>query len=600
MAYSPLKRKYMAIDNLPKKTFPFILYFLKSYFLECLGMMIIGILWSVDLSLRPYLIKVMLDKLEMVSPHADLFTELMAPALTYIALGFGINFIYRIYDYLALRLMPSLYNDIVIKVLDYTEQHSHSYFQNHFGGSIVNKISEMARAVQDIVETIIHRFVSHSLALLIACFAMASVNLILALIFFTWVIAFLVSSYFFSKEPYILSEQLSRTHTKLIGKIMDSVTNILTVRLFARQKFEINYVKAQAREREERAQALRWSNLKRQAAMETASNILMGILICYLIYTRQRGLITIGDFALVLMVSISAIDAVWNLSRDFLEFSEQLGQCSQTLTLIAIPHEIKDIENALPLKVNRGSIEFKNVYFSFTENKFLFNNLCISIPSKQKVGLVGYSGSGKTTFVNLLIRLFDIQAGQILIDAQEVSKVTQESLHENISFIPQDPLLFHRNIAENIRYGRLYATEEEVIQAAIKANAHDFIKDLPEGYNTLVGERGIKLSGGQRQRIAIARAILKDAKILILDEATSALDSVTEHIIQESLKKLMNNKTVFVIAHRLSTLQDMDRILVFEKGKIIEDGNHQALINKKGVYAYLWERQRGGFLPAVC
>ncbi len=167
----------------------------------------------------------------------------------------------------------------------------------------------------------------------------------------------------------------------------------------------------------------------------------------------------------------------------------------------------------------------------------------------------------------------------------------------NISFIPQDPLLFHRNIAENIRYGKLDATDEEVIEAAIKANAHDFIKDLPEGYETLVGERGIKLSGGQRQRIAIARAVLKDVKILILDEATSALDSVTEHIIQESLKKLMKNKTVFVIAHRLSTLQDMDRILVFEKGKIIEDGSHQELINKKGVYAYLWERQVGGFLP---
>ena len=580
----------MAIDNLPKKTFPFILYFLKPYFLECLGMLIIGVLWSIDLSLRPYLIKIMLDKLEMVSPHADLFTELMVPALTYIALGFGINFVYRIYDYLSLRLMPSLYNDIVIKVLDYTEQHSHSYFQNHFGGSIVNKISEMARAVQDIVETIIHRFISHSLALLIACFAMASVNLILALIFFTWVIAFLVSSYFFSKEPYFLSEQLSKTQSKLIGKIMDSVTNILTVRLFARQKFEINYVKAQA---------LHWSNLKRQAAMETASNILMGVLICYLIYARQQGLITIGDFALVLMVSISAIDAVWNLSRDFLEFSEQLGQCSQTLTLIAIPHEIKDAENALAIKVSRGSIEFKSVYFGFVENKFLFNNLSVSITGRQKVGLVGYSGSGKTTFVNLLIRLFDIQTGQILIDGQEVSKVTQESLHENISFIPQDPLLFHRNIAENILYGNLRATEKEIIEAAIKANAHNFIKDLPEGYNTLVGERGIKLSGGQRQRIAIARAILKDAKILILDEATSALDSVTEHIIQESLKKLMKNKTVLVIAHRLSTLQDMDRILVFEKGQIIEDGSHQSLIDKKGVYAYLWERQRGGFLPAL-
>lgn len=211
--------------------------------------------------------------------------------------------------------------------------------------------------------------------------------------------------------------------------------------------------------------------------------------------------------------------------------------------------------------------------------------------------MVGHSGSRKTTFSNLIIQLFDIQASRILIDGQEVAKVTQESLHENISFIQQDPLLFHRSIIENIRYGKLNAIEEEIIDTAIKANAHDFIKNLPEGYNTLVGEKGVKLSGGQRQRIAIARAFLKNVKILILDEATSALDSVTEHITQESLKKLMKNKTVLVIAHRFSTLQDMDRILVFEKGKIIENGSHQELINKKGVYAYLWERQVGGFLP---
>ncbi len=582
---------------LPKKTFSFILFFLKPYTLECLGMMVIGVLWSVDLSLRPYLTKVMLDKLEMAHLHADLFKELMVPALTYIALGFGMNFIYRLHDYLSLRLMPSLYNDIVIKVLDYTEQHSHSYFQNHFGGSIVNKISEMANAIQDIVEIVIGRFFSHSIALLIACFAMASVNLNLSLIFLIWIVVFLGSSYFLSKEPHLLSEELSKTQATLIGKIIDSITNILTVRLFARQKFEINYIEAQARKRVEKAQALRWSNLKRQAGMETASNILMGLLIYYLIYIRQQGLITIGDFALILMISMSAIDAVWNLSRDFLDFSEKLGRCSQTLTLIAVPHEIENVENALPLKIGRGPIEFQKVCFGFGENRFLFDNLSVTVPAGQKVGLVGYSGSGKTTFVNLMIRLFDIQTGRICIDGQEVAKVTQESLHENISFIPQDPLLFHRSIAENIRYGKLDATDEEVIEAAIKANAHDFIKDLPKGYNTLVGERGIKLSGGQRQRIAIARAVLKDVKILILDEATSALDSVTEHIIQESLKKLMKTKTVFVIAHRLSTLQDMDRILVFEKGKIIEDGNHQELINKKGVYAYLWERQVGGFLP---
>lgn len=587
----------MTLYMLPKKTFPFILYFLKPYFLECLGMLFIGILWSIDLSLRPYLTKIMLDKLEWEPHQVNLFKALMAPALTYVALGFGMNFVYRLHDYLTLRLMPSLYNDVILKVLGYTEQHSHSYFQNHFGGSIVNKISEMANAIQDIVELVIGRFFSHSLALLIACFAMASVNRNLALIFLAWIVVFLSCSYLLSKEPHLLSERLSKSQAKLMGKIIDSITNILTVRLFARQKFELNYIEAQARKRIEKARALHWSNLKRQAGMETASNILMGILIYYLIYTRQQGLITIGDFALILMISISAIDAVWNLSRDFLDFSEKLGRCSQTLTLITVPHEIKNAENAVPLKINNSCVEFQKVCFGFNANKFLFDNLSVTIPAGQKVGMVGYSGSGKTTFANLIIRLFDIQAGKILIDEQEVANVTQESLHENISFIPQDPLLFHRSIIENIRYGKLDATEEEVIEAAIKANAHDFIKNLPEGYNTLVGERGIKLSGGQRQRIAIARAFLKDVKILILDEATSALDSVTEYIIQESLKKLMKNKTVFVIAHRLSTLQDMDRILVFEKGKIIEDGTHQELINKKGVYAYLWERQVGGFLP---
>lgn len=588
----------MASHTLPKKTFSFILYFLRPYFLECFGMLIIGVLWSIDLSLRPYLTKIMLDKLEMASHQINLFKALMAPALTYISLGFGMNFVYRLHDYFTLRLMPSLYNDIILKVLDYTEQHSHSYFQNHFGGSIVNKISEMANAIQDIVELVIGRFFSHTIALLIACFAMASVNHNLALIFLAWIIIFLGCSYFLSKEPHLLSEKLSKSQTKLMGKIIDSITNILTVRLFARQKFEINYIEAQARKRIEKARALHWSNLKRQAGMETASNILMGILIYYLIYTRQQGLITIGDFALILMISISAIDAVWNLSRDFLDFSEKLGRCSQTLTLITAPHEIKNAENALPLKINNSHVEFQQVCFGFSENKLLFDNLSVAIPAGQKVGMVGYSGSGKTTFANLIIRLFDIQAGRILIDGQEIARVTQESLHENISFIPQDPLLFHRSIIENIRYGKLDATEEEIIEAAIKANAHDFIKNLPEGYNTLVGERGIKLSGGQRQRIAIARAFLKDVKILILDEATSALDSVTEYIIQESLKKLMKDKTVFVIAHRLSTLQDMDRILVFEKGKIIEDGNHQQLMKKKGVYAYLWERQVGGFLPS--
>lgn len=587
----------MTNNPFPKSSSSFLLYFLKPYYLECIGMLVLGALWAVDLSLRPYITKIMLDTLEHTSPNSDLFNELIWPASSYIILGFVMNSVYRLHDYLSLRLMPSLYNDIVLKVLDYTQQHSHRYFQEHFGGSIVNKISEMARSTQDILEALIDRFFSHFLALLVACFAMASVNCKLGLIFLVWVVSFLLTSYFLSKKTHFLSEKLSKTQTKLIGKIADTITNILTVRLFARQKFELKYIEEQARERAEKAQALRWSNLKLQAVMETASNILIGILIFYLIYIRQQGLISIGDFALILMIAISAVDAVWNLSSDFLDFSEKLGQVSQTLTLIALPHEIEDAEGALPLKVTKGSVEFESVSFNFGTNKPLFDNLSVKIPAGQKVGLVGYSGSGKSTFVNLIIRLFDVQGGHIIIDGQEVVKVTQESLHENVSFIPQDPLLFHRDILENIRYGSLQATEKEVIRAAIKAKAHDFIISLPEGYSTVVGEKGAKLSGGQRQRIAIARAFLKQAKILILDEATSALDSLTEYYIQESLKELMKNKTVFIIAHRLSTLQDIDRILVFEKGRIVEDGNHQELINKNGLYAHMWARQAGGFLP---
>jgi ATP-binding cassette subfamily B protein len=241
-------------------------------------------------------------------------------------------------------------------------------------------------------------------------------------------------------------------------------------------------------------------------------------------------------------------------------------------------------------------IEFDQVCFNYQSSNALFVNQSIKIESGQKVGLVGFSGGGKTTFVNLILRLYDINSGRILIDGCDISKVTQDSLRSHIGMIPQDPSLFHRTLMDNIRYGDINATDEDAINAAKRAHAHDFIEKLPNGYDSLVGERGIKLSGGQRQRIAIARAMLKNAPILILDEATSALDSVTEHLIQASLWELMCSKTSLVIAHRLSTLLHMDRILVFDKGCIIEDGKHSELIAQNGVYKNLWDAQVGGFL----
>lgn len=267
------------------------------------------------------------------------------------------------------------------------------------------------------------------------------------------------------------------------------------------------------------------------------------------------------------------------------------------MNALVIPHDIKDKSNASQLVVTQGRIEFSKVKFHYQGGYSLFQNKSVTIEPGQKVGLVGYSGSGKSTFVNLILRLYEVVDGQILIDGQNLAEVTQESLRQAIAMIPQDPTLFHRSLMDNIRYGRTDATDEEVILASRKAHAHEFISLLPEGYKTLVGERGVKLSGGQRQRIAIARAILKNAPILMLDEATSQLDSITESNIQESLWDLMQGKTTLIVAHRLSTLLHMDRILVFDKGHIIEDGTHTELLNRGGLYKTLWDAQVGGFLP---
>ncbi|MGH8595814.1 MAG: ABC transporter ATP-binding protein, partial [Gammaproteobacteria bacterium] len=285
------------------------------------------------------------------------------------------------------------------------------------------------------------------------------------------------------------------------------------------------------------------------------------------------------------------------LSRKFLEFFEYLGNVNDGVSAIIRPHEVIDSPDATPLTVTRGHLRIENLQFWYVPDRAVFVNLNLDIPAGQKVGLVGFSGSGKSTLLNLILRLFEPQSGRITIDGQDIQGVNQESLRAAIAMIPQDPMLFHRTLMENVRYGRLDASDAEVIAAARSAHAHEFIMESEAGYDSLVGERGVKLSGGQRQRIALARAILKDARILLLDEATSSLDSITESYIQQSLTDLMRNKTVVVIAHRLSTLAYLDRIVVFDDGRIVEDGTHAELLARAGHYARLWTMQAGGFLP---
>ena len=288
------------------------------------------------------------------------------------------------------------------------------------------------------------------------------------------------------------------------------------------------------------------------------------------------------------------------MGKQVRSFYEALADSNEMTEILTTPHEVEDAPGAKLLKIKSGGIEFQNVNFKYEQAANVLQNFNLQIAPGERVALIGPSGGGKSTIVKLLMRFTDVQGGEILIDGQNIAKVTQDSLRQNISLVPQEPMLFHRTLMSNIRYGKPGASDEQVIEAAKLAHAHEFISKLPQGYKTFVGERGIKLSGGERQRVAIARAILKNAPILVLDEATSSLDSESEHFIQDALKNLMENKTVIVIAHRLSTIMQMDRIIVLENGKITEQGKHEELIKaKEGTYQKLWQIQAGGFSPVA-
>jgi len=335
---------------------------------------------------------------------------------------------------------------------------------------------------------------------------------------------------------------------------------------------------------------VRWFQFIAAAALKLGT-------VYYALTLWDGGQIGVGDFTMSIGLALLIISDARNLTRRFLEFFEYVGNVANGVDTIVRPHDIVDTADAKPLNITQGRIEFRNVKFGYDPAQPVFDGLNVTIESGQRVGLVGFSGSGKSTFVGLMLRNFEPQGGQILIDGADIAGVTQDSLHEQVSLIPQDPSLFHRSLKENIGYGKLGASDADIAEAARMAHADDFIQAMNEGYDSLVGERGVKLSGGQRQRIAIARVMLKDAPVLILDEATSSLDSVTEKTIQENLDRAMGKKTVIAIAHRLSTIAHLDRILVFDNGRIVEDGSHEQLLARQGFYHRLWSMQAGGFLP---
>lgn len=583
---------------MPNSLFPFIWYFLKNYKGCVIATLIVALLAAIETSIGPYLLKVIIDvaNRETNQPQAFL-SAILWPAIFYLSVPLIHNLTFRLQGYAVLVLFPALRTDITSKMFDYLSLQSNNYFQQHFSGSLSSKILDMSQGVEKILAIIHEMMMARMLAILIACGLLYTVNPIFSVVLLVWASIYLLYARRLSKKFESYIRVFSETYSTLSGQMVDSVSNIASAKIFANVGLESKRITEGLNDLAKKDRVLQFYFLKVNFIQGLWYFLFFATMLVGVIYGRMHEWITLGDFAFVLGLSIAINDNVNAIAQGMPLFSKEIGKCQQALSTIIVPLEIQDSTDAKPLVISKGSIEFENVNFGYVPGKPVFEHISLSIPPGQKVGLVGFSGGGKSTFASLILRLYDIQSGAIKIDNQNIKQVTLDSLRRQIAMMPQDPGLFNRSILDNIRYGRIEASEAEVIDAAKKAHCHEFIEQLNDGYHSLIGERGVKLSGGQKQRIAIARAILKEAPILILDEATSALDSVTEKYIQDSLEGMMQNKTVIAIAHRLSTLSKMDRILFLQEGKVVEDGTLEELREGKGLFAKLWNMQQEGFIP---
>ena len=584
---------------LPRTIVPFVWHFLRSYKGYAFCFLLCTILSGLFNVFSSTLLKIIVDSLEVAlqTPvHPEKLQSIIWPGVLFVVNFEVHNTAWRFMNIINYKIQPLIKNSVIHETFDYVIKHSHQFFQVHMTGKISNNITVLAinieRGLHDVLRHIIRGIV-----LMCATFiTLYWVHSYFFWCFFIWATLFCTASYWGSRKIIKLVDHLAETESHVSGTVVDSVSNIQNIRYFSRYSFESSHLlKAlllmkQSFRKKEKFMIIYW------ILQGLSQTVMLACMFYLLVHLRKQGLVSAGDFALILSLCIEVGLTVWWTIEHIDYLTDCIGKCNQSLKSLFVPLDLVDAPGATDIHITKGEIQFDHVDFSYKNTNPLFKNKSIIIPPGQKVGLVGYSGGGKTTFVNLILRLYDINGGRILIDGQDIATVTQDSLRAHIGMIPQDSSLFHRTLMDNIRYGRTDATEAEVNDAAKRAHAHEFIEQLPDGYASLVGERSIKLSGGQRQRIAIARAMLKNAPILILDEATSALDSVTEHVIQIAINDLMRDKTSLVIAHRLSTLLHMDRILVFDKGKIVEDGTHNELLTKAGVYKTLWDAQVGGFL----
>ncbi len=562
-------------------------------FLTILGTVFTAITNAVS----PLYIKQILDLVSAAGTNR-IITQEMLTALTLFAIVSFANWIsWRVAVAAVIQYEAGVLNDLSNTCFQYLHKHSFGFFNDNFVGSLVKRINRFVRSYEDINDKIIFNVLTLFLNTVIVVIVLSYRNIVLGLIMFLWVFVFVIINLLVAKFKLKYDIARSAADTKTGAHLADTVTNNSNIKLFIGFNKEVQRHKDLNKDLlDKRLKSWNLNNIFE--AIQGVLSIILEVLLFYVaIRLWNQGRLTVGDFALIQSYIVVILNRVWDFGNVVRKIYENLADCEEMTEILMAPHEVKDIYKAKELEVKEGKIDYLNVGFNYHKTRTILKNFNLEIKSGEKIALIGPSGAGKTTLVKLLLREHDVDFGKILIDGQNIAKVTQESLWKNVALVPQDPILFHRSLIENIRYGRFSATDDEVKEAARLAYCHNFIADLQNGYETFVGERGIKLSGGERQRVAIARAILKNAPILLLDEATSSLDSESEYFIQAALQNLMKNKTVIVVAHRLSTIMNSDRIVVLDKGAVVESGSHAQLLRKKnGLYKKLWDLQAGGFI----